>query len=488
MHVRAAPAVSEGPARASTRRADVLASAAVRVGPFASSVFVVVALSASRARAGGFEVPDQSAVAGATGGAGTARRGDPSSAFYNPAELADDRGFRGGLGILLAAPSISAEGLEDPHETSRTVTSISPPPHLHLSYSDDVWAFGAYLGVSHGTSVTWPDGWWGRYEAMSSGLLVLRAAPFFALRLGGDHGLIAGAPDIRVSIGAHVDVARVETSRMLDFIDVEGRVHALLWGAGVGGEASIYWQATPELAIGLAYKSRTWMRASGDADFTVPDAFLGRAPDQRASSEVVIPDRLVLGAAWQEPVFGIFLDVGYTAWSVRNRQAVDFSHEGTTDTDVPLRWSDTLVFRLGGEVTPIEWLHARAGLYYDMNAAPEDTLAPSTPDMARFGVTLGVGVDITRELGVDASYAYVAFLGREATGPDAPLARYSGELHVASLTVRLVIDDTTQLAPTPEPDVEIEPQPERVVEAPVVEPEPVPEEPAPTPRTRRRPR
>lgn len=411
-------------------------------GPRLSALAALLALGSAPAiaRAGGFEVPDQSAVVGATGGAGTARHGDPSAAFYDPAALADGGGFRGALGILLAIPTITAEGLEDPMERASTVTNVSPPPHLHLSYAEDEWAIGAYLGVSHGTSVTWPAGWWGRFEAMSSALLVMRAAPFFALRLGGERGLLRDFPDVRISIGAHVDVARAETSRDLDFIDRQGNVHVLLWGAGVGGDASVYWQATPEFALGLTYKSRTWMRASGDADFTVPDAFVGRAPDQHASSEIVVPDRLVLGAAWQQREFGVFADVGFSAWSVRDRQRVDFESERTSDVDTPLGWHDTWVFRLGGEVTPIEWLHARAGLFYDMEAAPPETLAPSSPDMARFGVTLGVGADVTRELGVDASYSYVAFLSRESTSQDAPLASYSGDLHVVSLTVRLVVE------------------------------------------------
>lgn len=411
---------------------------------------------ASTARAGGFEVPDQSAVAGATGGASTARRDDPSAAFYNPAALADQGGFRGALGLLLAVPSISATALEDTLETASTTQSVSPPPHLHLSFAENEWAIGAYLGISHGTSVNWAEGWWGRYEAMSSGLLVFRAAPFFALRLGGERGLIEGFPDVRVSLGAHVDVARAETVRMLDFIDVEGRVQVLMWGAGVGGDASIYWQATPELAFGLTYKSRTWMRASGDADFTVPDPFLGRAPDQHASTELVIPDRLVLGAAWQQRELGIFVDVGYSAWSVRDRQRVDFSSPNTADSDVPQSWHDTVALRLGGEVTPIEWLHARAGLYYDMEAAPSSTLGPASPDMARFGVTLGLGVDVTREFGADVSYGYVALLGRESTSDDAPLARYGGEIHVIALTLRLAVETSQQ----PVTEIEAEPRPE----------------------------
>ncbi|MCB9596714.1 MAG: outer membrane protein transport protein [Sandaracinaceae bacterium] len=410
-----------------------------------------------RAFAGGFEVPDQSAVAGATGGAGTARRGDPSSAWYQPAETADGRGFRGALGLALAIPTITAEGLEDPMETASTVTAVSPPPHLHLSYSENEWSVGAYIGLSHGSSVNWPDGWWGRFESMQTGIIGIRAAPFFALRLGGERGLIEGFPDIRISIGAHVDTVRVEQARMLDFIDQEGRVQLLFWGAGVGGDASVYYQATPELAFGVTYKSRTWMRMNGDADFTVPDAFVGRAPDQHATTELTIPDRLVLGFGYQEGMFGVWADFGVTFWSVRQRTQVDFERDVTSDIDTPSNWHDAIALRLGGEVSPIPEIHARAGLFFDQEVGPDDTLAASSPDMARLGVTLGAGFDITRELGVDLYYSYVAFLGRDSTSLDAALAHYSGELHLVGLTVRLVVDSGP-----PQADAVAEPEPEVV--------------------------
>ncbi len=398
--------------------------------------------------AGGFEVPDESAVAGAMGGTGTARRGDPASAWYNPSETADGSGFRGGLGILLAIPTIGAEAIEEPAR-DQTTSSVSPPPHLHLSYSENEWAIGLYAGLSHGTSVSWPEGWWGRFESLGTGILGIRVAPFFALRLGGEHGLLRDFPDFRISIGAHVDVVRQEIRRALDFIDREGRVHLLMWGAGVGGDASLYWQATEELSFGFTYKSRTWMRLSGDADFTVPEPFLGRAADQRVSSELVIPDRLALGAAWQQREFGVFADVTISLWSVRDRLVIDFERPATSDIDSPQRWRDTASFRLGGEVAIIPEIRVRAGGFYDMEAAPADTLAPTSPDMARVGVSLGGGFDITPELGVDVYYSFVSLLAREATGPDAPLARYAGDLHLVGLTLRLVVGGPSATASEP---------------------------------------
>ena len=415
----------------------VMHPTSLRASVLAMSLVAIVCLSlhAPRARAGGFEVPDQSASMGAMGGAGTARHGDASAAFYNPAALADRGGFRGALGLGLAIPTITAESTET-MERASTTTSVSPPPHLHLSYAENEWAIGAYIGASHGTGVHWPQGWWGMFETQSTSLFVVRVAPFFSWRFGGGEG----QPDIRVSIGAHVDTARLETSRRLDMIDFVGNVHVLLAGAGVGGDASVYWQALPELSVGLTYKSRTWMRLNGDADFTVPDAFVGRAPDQRASAELVIPDRLALGVAWQTPEFAIYGDVQLTLWSVRRSTDLDFESQRTTDVSQPNRWSDTATFRLGGEYSPLpELLHLRIGGFYDMAAAPDDTLAPSAPDMARVGFGGGVGVDFTREIGIDAYYTYVGFVGRTSTSDDAPLARYSGDIHLIGLTARLTV-------------------------------------------------
>lgn len=434
------------------------------------SLAIVVGILAvpSVAFAGGFEVPDQSAVAGATGGTGTARRGDPSSAWYQPAELADGRGFRGGLGLLLAVPAITATALEGSMETATTETNVSPVPHLHLSYSDEFWAVGAYVGISHGSTVQWPEGWWGRFEAMRTGILVIRANPFFALRFGGEGGLIDGFPDIRLSVGLHVDTMQVQNRRQLDFIDQEGTVDLLFWGAGAGGDASIYYQVLPELAFGVTYKSRTFIELNGDADFTVPDPFVGRAPDQRASTSFTIPDRLTIGAAYQDGMFGVFADFGVSFWSVRQRTQVDFEQDVTSDIDTPTSWHDAVSLRLGGEVTPIPELTARAGLFWDQEVGPADTLAASSPDMNRLGITLGAGVNITPEFGVDIYYAYVAFLERDGTSLDAALATYSGELHLVGLTLRLAVDPSPE-APQTEPEEPAAQEPEPVEPSPPAE-------------------
>lgn len=386
---------------------------------------------------GGFEVPDQSSTAGGTGGASTARPADPAAAWYNPAALADGGGARGALTLLLAMPTLTAESTNEPPEGEPTSTelNVGTPLALHLSYADDAWALGTYVGVSHGSSVTWPEDWWGRFDALSSSVRVLRIAPFFAYR-------IPNAMNFTIAAGLHVDVGSLEVERALDMIDYEGRSHLLLWGAGAGGHAALYIEPMPELSLGFTYKSRTYIRMDGDADFTVPDAFATRAADQRAATDFWIPDRFALGAGVHVGSFHAYADLGLSLWSVRDRMVIEFENEASPDVVQEMHWRDAVDVRIGAEYELIPEITIRGGIRYEMAAAVADTLAPSSPDLDRFGITLGASFDPIPELGFDVHYGYTALLAGESLSQDAPPARYSGDAHFVGLEARVTYDPT----------------------------------------------
>jgi long-chain fatty acid transport protein len=411
----------------------------------------------SIALGGGFEVPDQSAVAGGTGGASTARSDDPAAAWYNPAALADGGGFRGAFSLTLAMPTITAESTNEPSEGAPTATelNVGTPVALHLSYADDAWAFGTYAGISHGSGVSWPEGWWGRFDAISSNVRVFRIAPFFAYR-------IPDAMNFTIAAGVHVDIGSLEDERALDMIDYQGRSHLLLWGAGVGGHGSLYIEPIEELAIGFTYKSRTYIRMDGDADFTVPDAFATRAPDQRAATDFWIPDRFSLGAALRLDQFRAYADLGLSLWSVRDRQVIELESDASPDVVQDFRWRDAVDVRAGVEYQLIPEVTIRGGIRYEMAAAIADTLSPSSPDLDRFGITLGASFDPIPELGLDVQYGYTVLLAGESLSQDAPPARYSGDAHFVGISARVEYDPTrpAPVVEQPEPEVEADPAPE----------------------------
>jgi len=377
------------------------------------------------ANAAGFAVAEQSPVAAGTGGAAVARTNDPSAAWYNPAALADGFGLRVGLGLTLALPAVEVEA-SDNTISGETDSPLSTPPHLYISYSASDWALGLSVNVPYASSTTWPDDWSGRFEAVYSRPQFFRLAPFFAYRIG----------PVSLSAGPHVDLGSLDVRRNLDFVDTEGSIRVLLSGAGVGGHASALWRISDWVAVGLSYKSRTRISLSGDADFTTPDEFSTKAFDQNATADLTLPDRITFGVNVSLGDFNFMVDTEINLWDVYDRLVIDFESENTDDSVKPNDWSTTFTVRSGAEWTPLDYLTARLGIFYNPSPVPSNTLSPSSPDATRVGLTLGAGVKIWDIFFVDAFYEFLYLIPRTATGPDAPVARYNGTAHLFGFGLR----------------------------------------------------
>jgi long-subunit fatty acid transport protein len=261
---------------------------------------------------------------------------------------------------------------------------------------------------------------------VSSSLRVVRTAPSLAVRFG----------RLRLGVGVHVDYATMELQRALDFVDAEGNSNLRLSGASAGADASIYIEVLPSLDIGLTYQSRTSIRLNGEADFSVPDSFAGRAPDQHVSSSLTLPDRFALGLAHHRGRVSFYGDVTVTLWSVRDTLKLDFENPNTPDVEQPQRWRESFSVHGGIDGAVSSRIRLRGGAYYDHQAAPSETLAASGPDMSRVGLAIGGSIQLHRTLAADVSYSLAFLLPREANGPDAIPASYSGQVHMIGVAFR----------------------------------------------------
>jgi long-chain fatty acid transport protein len=382
--------------------------------------------AAPLAHAGGFEVAEQTTTASGTAGAGTARDGEAGAASTNPAATADGAGLRVGAGMVLARASIAADAMDGSwHATNDP--SWQTPPSLAASYAQDRWAVGLALGVPFGSGVAWPATWAGRFESTSTQITILRAAPFAAWRAG----------RLRVAAGPHLDVGQMHVGRQLDFIDTQGNVAIDLHGVGVGVDASAFYAATPDLAIGLTYKSRTHLGLSGGANFTAPDAFAAKTPDQRATTSITLPDRITLGGRWRRDRLTALADAELTLWGTWNDLVVDFANASTPDVTQHNGWHATVALRGGVELAVARNLTVRGGAAWDPSPAPDSTLAPSSPDASRIAATIGATYAINPTLRLDAFAEHLTLLSRESTNMDAIAARYGGSAILLGIGLRM---------------------------------------------------
>lgn len=384
---------------------------------------ILLSLTAA-ASAGGLAVGEQNAVSAGTGGAGAARSDDPGAAWHDPAALADGGGWRVGFSLALARPALTARAA-DGSWSADTDSAWSTPPHLDASFARGRWAAGIALGVPFGGGVQWPATWPGAVEAVETQLMVLRAAPFVAWSFGA----------LRVSAGVHLDAGRLQIQRNLDFIDTQGDVRLDLAGQGAGVDAAAYWQARRDLSIGLSYRGRTNLDFDGNANFTAPDAFSEKTPDQTARTQMTMPDTLVLGAHARRGAYAAVLDLEWANWSVNRRTTVTFTNASTPEAVQDNGWHDTVALRAGGEWTR-DRLIVRGGGYYDPSPVPAAHLTPSSPDATRLGLTAGASYRFAPAWSADVFAERMWLLRRDTTSTDTMAASYGGTAIVLGAGVR----------------------------------------------------
>jgi long-chain fatty acid transport protein len=390
-----------------------------------AAIIATIVLAAARAHAGGYEIPETSASAGGIAGAATARAEDPSAAWYDPAALVDGGGWRLGVGVMLPFEHLQAIA-PDGSWSASTHGAPLPVPQLFASRAWGDWAAGLAVTVPYGGDVQWPADWPGRTEIVSTQLMDVRIAPFVGWR----------HERLRVAGGVHVDLGRLEIHRDLDFVNTTGNVELLLHGTGLGVDASAFYQLSEDADVGLSYKSRTHVPLSGQANFTAPDAFSMKTPDQDVTSALELPDRIALGASWRRGAFRALGDVEVVAWSVNKTQVIDFAMPQTPDVTEVNDWHTTVAARGGGEWTSGR-LVARAGLAWDPSPASTAHLSPITPDGDRVEATVGASWHLREGYTLDAFYGYLHVASRASTNPDSTMATYGGDAQLLGVGVRV---------------------------------------------------
>lgn len=398
---------------------------------------LLVLLAASEARAAGTELPDQGAAASGTANAATARSGDPSAAYFNPAALVDGKGLRVGIGATFALAAISAKqspGAPPPAFDVGTEKSLRTVPYLSASYAYDWFVGGVSINVPFGGGVTWPKDWPLRFEAVESQVRVIRVAPFIGV----------GTKRAAVAIGPHFDFATLEVKRATNHVLEEGAVHISTNGSTIGGQIAAFVKPLDEVSIGVSYKTKSIVRLRGDGDFEVPATFAPQYPDQGVDSQLRLPERLAIGVGWAiAPPTRLYVDFTYTGWSTNDLLVFDFQNRDTPDTTIKNEWRDSIAVRVGAEHDIAARLTLRGGVFVDGlsgPAAPAHNLSPTSPDMTRIGGSLGGGLALTDGVALDAFYQLFVLAERASTSADYPLATYHGLAHLFGLGARFAWD------------------------------------------------
>lgn len=275
-----------------------------------------LALSAHGAWASGYHFGSQSASAQGSANAGSAEAADPSTLFYNPANIIHIKGTQasGVLNVVLPNPGYSDEGsvtlfgLRTGGNNGGDFAEPTVVPHAYLThqFSDTVTA-GIGMFVPFGSRTKYDEGWTGRYNIIETELKTIAINPAFAWRvndkftIGGGvsaqyiHGKLAKAADFgsgalngvvdlltlaNAKPGVPTEVVRQTVVNSLagvikevsgnptysGGVDVEGS--DISYGFNLG----LLWDIDPGFRLGLAYRSKVRHTLEGTAEWDVANA------------------------------------------------------------------------------------------------------------------------------------------------------------------------------------------------------------------------
>ena len=321
--------------------------------------------------------------------------------------VVDPQGTRVYVGGSLLNPVTSFAGV-DPYPgfgvTEEMKRQSFFPPTVYATHrSSSGWAVGAGLNSPFGLGTEWkaPDRFTGRYIATKADLTALNGNLSGAYAINSMWSVAAGASALFAKVklvnrtlavvpgggGGQVDVA--ETKLESDF------------KPGYGWNTALSFAPNRQWRLGAYYRSKVVVDVDdGKADFRqIPtgnaqfDAAVaaGLPPDQPVSTVLRFPAMWSAGVAWlPRETWTLEADFNYFEWSVFRDLPIRFKQTPGADRTILENYDDSWQIRVGAEHRLPAFTY-RFGYYFDLAAAPDESVSPILPDADRHGATLGFG-------------------------------------------------------------------------------------------------
>lgn len=391
-------------------------------------VALAALLSGGQARAAGFELREQSAVAQGSALAGaTARGDDPSFMFFNPAAM----GWLQGTDVSIVGSGILPQGRLNGASASRSsllggsaitgsqgndalVDAFLPAGYVSTGLTDTI-RIGLGLTTPFGLTTKYPSDFIGRYHALTSNLRTVDITPTISWR-----------PVESVSLGAAliIETASARLSNAVDgtgallsrgvppsFASALGRdFRSTLAGdsTSVGVQLGAQWEPVAGTRLGLSWRSAITHELSGTASFDgVPSALASTFTNTHASAKLTTPDIISLGASQKvTPELTLLAQAEWTNWS-RFRDLTVLSSNGLPPSVTNERWRDSYFISGGAEYQLTPDLALRSGVAWDQTPVRDQYRTPRIPDGDRIWLSAGASYRVMQNVTLTAAYTHI---------------------------------------------------------------------------------
>jgi long-chain fatty acid transport protein len=377
---------------------------------------LISGVSAWKASANGFGLPDQDAFATARGEAFVATADNPSAIYYNPAGITQLAGnnFRGGLDSVYYQPTFQPPpGQANSGQTYNGLDNSAYLPQFFYTHTAKTVPFSFGLGVyaPFGGNMNWPQDTGFNTVATSGSLKYITINPVVAVKL---------SPTLSIGAGAMVNYGKISMDQGLltyptpqaNFFNFTGD------GWNVGYNLGLLWQPHPKISFGATFRSSASLNFQGNTDFQLQPHPYPTPAQRNASASFTFPLTAVLGVSCRPtPKWNLEFDANCTDWSSFGTVNIEQSGPPVNspfhqNVPVNLAWQASWMFEFGVTRYFESGWHMSAGYAFNQNSVPDEYYTPLATDMSRHFFSVGTGFkgkrfdfDVAYQFGYGPSHA-----------------------------------------------------------------------------------
>ena len=366
-----------------------------------SIALLLFTFAAFTAYAGGYQVRLQGQKQTGIGLIGTPFAFGASSIFYNPGSLSfmkDNMSFSAGVSGVMANAIYQANG------SNYQATTANPTGTPFYFYGagkvTEKLSVGVGVFTPYGNTLKWDDKWRGKYLIQEISLAAIFIQPTVAYKINDKLG---------IGVGLDIVMGSVDLTKALPN-PIDGQFNMNGTTTEFGFNAGVYFKPNEKMNIGIDYRSEVKMKIEGgQTEFReVPTSLGSFFPSSgNFDAELPLPANLDIGFSYQvSEKLMLAIEMDYVFWSTYDSLIIDFkeNNEKLADSRNPREYSNTMIWRLGGEYKINEKLIARGGVYYDPSPTNEKYFTPETVSLNTFAFSLGLSYMATEKLSIDISY------------------------------------------------------------------------------------
>jgi len=324
-----------------------------------------------------------------------ANTADASTAYFNPAGMAFLPTTEFMLGSQIVIPTVNFTTEADnaiPGDNGGNAGTLTPGMSVFLAYqlSPD-FKCGVSVTTPYGGSLTYNDGFVGRYVVQTTLFYTINLNPSVAYRVNDWLGVAAGVSLEYMDL--HQTVALPSPGLADGQLDIKADNYAAGFNAGV------MFTPTSATKIGVAYRSQITHNLKGNL------TFLRINPVPDIGTKIVMPQNVIASLS-QDFSCGLTLlaEAGWANWSSMQDTILNLRNLAVV---TPRHWRDTFRLGLGGQYPLTPSMTLQAGISYDSSPTSADLRLPDMPMDQQLRIGTGAILTVTDAVKLGFSYEYM---------------------------------------------------------------------------------